>query len=106
MTRNALTLFMTYLSGLHIGRAVMVLVLTLSLQPGVAVAESLLSIIPNQETEQKTSEEVLVKDSDALASKADVETNEEQHLPTDETFTEWKLTDVEQAEDKLEKKIT
>ena len=82
----------------------MAMVLILYLLPGVAVAESLLSIIPEQNTEEKTSEQVIVKESDALADKADVETNEEQHISTDETFTEWKLTDVEQVEDKLEKK--
>lgn len=104
MIRYAQTLLMTYLSGLKAGRAAMVMVLALCLLPGVSVAESLLSIIPGQPAEEKTSDQVVVRESDALIDIADVETNEEQHLTTDENLTEWKLTDVEQVEDKLEKK--
>ncbi|MDH5766258.1 MAG: OmpA family protein, partial [Gammaproteobacteria bacterium] len=33
-----------------------------------------------------------------------IETNQELHLPADEKYTQWEMTDVEQIEDKIEKK--
>ncbi|GMR17911.1 MAG: hypothetical protein BMS9Abin33_0306 [Gammaproteobacteria bacterium] len=72
--------------------------LILCLLPGLSVAETPVTSATG------ANEQIIVKESDALKTQAGIGTNEEQHLTADEIFTEWKLTDVEQVGDKIEKK--
>ena len=78
------------------------MVLILCLLPGLTVAETLTA--PATVANDKTEEQTIVKESDALKANAGIGTNEEQHLTSEETFNEWKRNDVEQVDDKLEKK--
>ena len=68
------------------------------LLPGLAIGE-----IPVVK-ETKVTEQTIITESEALKEIDYIETNQEQHLPVDENFIEWKMQDVEQIDDKIEKK--
>ena len=71
--------------------------LILSLLSVVAVAETVT-------TETPVDEQNIVTESDALKEINYIETNQEMHLPVDEAYTVWEMGDVEQIDDKIEKK--
>ncbi|MDH5387972.1 MAG: OmpA family protein [Gammaproteobacteria bacterium] len=68
----------------------------------------LLSVVAVAETAVTTAapveEQNIVTESDVLKEINDIETNQEMHLPVDEAYTAWEMGDVEQIDDKIEKK--
>jgi len=88
-------MIMTDLSGCWRNRMGMLVIALASLAPLAVNAETVSA---------KKDEPVLVKESDALKVNAGIEPNQEQHLSVDEKKADWKLKEVDQAEDKLEKK--
>lgn len=96
----------TYVTAMNMSDRIRILVMRMLLS-AVFIA-CLLPVMVNAETQTKAAigkdAEVSVRESDALKEEAGVEANQEQHLPVDEKQTEWKLKEVEQSEDKLEKK--
>ena len=81
------------------------MVLTLCLFSGIAVAEtSAFSVIEPTEPTKVVAEPEIITESEALKDIDYIETNQEQHLPVEEDYTKWEMKDVEQIDDKIEKK--
>ena len=74
------------------------MILVMCLLSGISVAEVTTAAAVD------SADKEIIKTSDVLKQNSTIEINQEQHLPADEKYSRWEMTDVEQIDDRIEKK--